>query len=406
MIKRIIGFLKTHLHFKIVEVPLVLVFLAIISSMFYFISTLPNEKNNYIAQEISILSKKSDTGSVPMYFDQNSNLDLENSSVTTTISKFNIYNNSTSEIKEYKELVCANLDDTEVKVEVLEDKSPAVIMTSWSTFYFDKNINGNLFMSTLLVEGWGTTSVSNNSFCYITENQANYLVSHNSSYHSTRDLINEKIKIKITGKAEPEDFIIRDIIKSGVGDDARYNELFGSYIVCYYLPFLKTTKYQMLYDLGKDGNRNLTTLNEIKKSYSPETCKIKFLSGVDDKQANLIRDELFAIKSEKDNSILVLLLLYIPGLIYAFTVFFVCESHRDISLSLAILLFAIFALEYSLLFLLVKSNVIFAVKLFTSTGILCSLGLLLFTLLIISISSFVKDNTKFNRKYVPKKYDN
>lgn len=405
MIKRIVAFFKKHMHFKIIELPLILVFLIMMGSVYYFVSNLPKEKYNYVAQEISLLSKKSETGSVPMYFDQNSNIVVENSAITTNISKFNNYNNSITEVKEYKELVCANLDDSEVKVNVLEDKSPAVIMTSWSTFYYDEVVKDNVFMSNLMVEGLGKTSVSRTSFCYITSKQADYIVNRNHIYNKHEDLINEEINIDITysGKTKNETFIIRDIIKSDVGNDTRFNELFGSYIVCYYLPFLKTTKYQMLYDLSKDVNRNLTLLNEMKESYSYDAYTLKFLNGVDEKQADFIRNELFKKEEEKDNSVLTLILLYIPGLVFAFSVFFICESKREIHLSLSLILFGAFTLEYILLFLLVRLDVIFAVKLFTSTGILCNFGLLLFILLIIGISTFVKDNTKFNRKYVNEK---
>ena len=405
MIKRITSFFKNHLHFKLIEVPLVVVFLTIISSVFYFVSNLPSEKNNYIAQEITILSKNSETGSVPMYLEQNLNADPDNSTTTRIISSFDTYNNRTSQIKEYKKLVCANLDDKEVKVNSLEDRSPAVIMTSWSTFYYDPIAKDNIFMSNLFVEGYGTSSISSHYFCYITSKQADYMISKNSDLHEHEDLINRKIPIQIVhnGKSETQDFTIRDIIKSNAGNDARYNELFGSYIVCYYLPFLKTTKYQMLFDLAKDENRNLNILNDIAKNYSIDVHKVKFLNGVNENQAEAIENELYNIQTMKDNSSLVIVLLYIPAVFFALTVFFICESHHEIYLSLSLLLFGVFSLEYIVLHILALSRVPFAVKLFTSSGILVSVGMLLFTLLVISISAFVKVNIKFNRKYVNEK---
>ena len=68
--------------------PLVAVFIVLINSVFYCVSNLPNERNNYIAQEISVLSKQSKTGSVPIYFEQASNTALENSYVQKEINSF------------------------------------------------------------------------------------------------------------------------------------------------------------------------------------------------------------------------------------------------------------------------------------------------------------------------------
>ena len=352
------------------------------------------------------MSKKSKTGSVPIYFNQNTNLDLGNSDITRTIQSFNSYNNSTYAVKEYKKLVCANIDDKEVRINDLEDDSPAVIMTSWSTYYYDKNIGGNVFMSNLLVEGFGKEKVTDTSFCYITSNQADYLIGQNPDFNTHQDLINTKLDIKLTynGTSKTEQFIIRDIILSDVGNDARYNELFGSYIVCYYLPFLKTTKYQMLYDLAKDEDRNLKILNETKESYSPEKYEIEFLNGVDKKQADSIRKEYFNVKYTKDNTLLVVISFLVVDFIFALTIFFVCESYNETRLSLVLLLATIFTVEYILLYILAALNVTFAVKLFASTGILFNIGFLLLILAVIGISAFVKENTKFNRKYVNEKH--
>ena len=405
MFKRIIGFLRKNLHFNIIEVPLIVIFLILISSVYYCVSTLPNEKNNYIAQEISILSKESEIGSVPIYFDQVSKAKLENSAVVKSISNFNAYNNSTSMVKEYKQLVCANLNDKEVVINDLEDKKPAVIMTSWSTFYYDKNTDSNVFMSNLMVEGLGKGQVSDHYFCYITSKQADYLISQDSELYTYNDLINKKIKIQITydNKTDTKDFLIRDIIKSDVGNDSRYNELFGSYIVCYYIPFLDTTRFQMFYDLSKDENRNLSILNDAKSTYSPEDYSLEFLQSIDEKEANMIKDEFYTIQTMKDRTVLIILLLFVPGLIFALSVFFFSESTKEIRLSLALMLSGAFTIEYVLLYLLVKAKVLFAIKIFTSSGILFSFGLLMLTLLMIAISAFIKENTKFTRKYVHEK---
>ena len=406
MIKRIVNFLKKYMRFKLIEVPFAIVFSALIAFACYSFSTLPNERNSFVAREISLLSKKSKTGSVPVYFNQNSSIELENSTITRAIQNFNNYNNTTYAIKEYKELVCANLDDREVKVNALEDNSPAVIMTSWSTYYYDKKIGGNVFMSNLLVEGFGKEKVTDTSFCYITSKQADYLISQNPEFNTHEDLINTKIDIKLTfaGESKTAQFIIRDIILSDVGNDPRYNELFGSYIVCYYLPFLKTTKYQMLYDLAKDEDRNLKLLNEIKESYSPEKYEIEFLNGVDKKQADAIRKEYFNVKYAKNNTLLIVISFLAIDFVFAITIFFVCESYNETRLSLALLLAGIFIVEYILLYILVALNVTFAVKLFTSSGILFNIGFLLLILIVIGISAFVKENTKFNRKYVNEKH--
>lgn len=405
MFKRIVAFFKKYLHFKIVEIPLVAVFIVLINSVFYCVSNLPNERNNYIAQEISVLSKQSETGSVPIYFEQDSNTALENSYILKEISNFNNYNNTTSGISEYKQLVCANLDNKEVTVNALEDKNPAVIMTSWATYYYDKTIDDNIFMADLMVEGLGTSQVSDHYFCYINSKQADYLIEQNPEYNSHRDLINQKLTIKITydRQSETKDFLIRDIIKSDVGNDSRYTQLFESYIVCYYLPFLNTTKYQMFYDFAKDENRNLTKLNEIKNNYSPEVYSLKFLNSIDEKTENTIKENFLDNQSAKDNTVLVILLLFIPGIIFSFSVFFVCESNSDIKLSIAVLLFGIFAVEYVVVYFLSLAKVMFIVKIFTSSGILFNFSLLLLTLLMIAISAFIKETTKFSRKYVNEK---
>lgn len=405
MIKRIIDFFKKYFHFKFIEVPLAVIFIAIASLTYYCISTLPNQKFDYISQKISILSKNSETDSVPIYFDENLNANPDSTNVVKNITNFNALNNRNSGIKEYKQLVCANLDDEEVKINALEDKSPAVIMTAWSTFYYDKDVDDNVFMSNLIVEGLGTTHVSDYYFCYITKKQADYLIQHNTEFNTYSDLINEKIELNISfeGKSKTETFAIRDIIKSDVGNDARYNELFGSYIVCYYWPFLKTTKFQMFYDLSKDENRNLSILNEAKENYSNDLYNMKFLRGIDNEQADEIKSEFFSVQTTKDNSILVIVLLFVAVLFFVITTFFACEYNNKIKLSFALLLFGVFASEYILLKLLVKAKIMFAVRLFSSFGILCNVGFLGLNLLVICISAFVKENTKFSRKYVNEK---
>ena len=397
------SFKKKFLINKVIVIFTIL-FSFITIGNFVAISYLPGEKIEYISRKITEAAKRNEANSFSMNFKYKIN--SENKVIESRIRDFDTKNRITGNQSNYSKFVCSNFpnDNNYISFPCLNNQKPLIIMTAWSTFYYDKELDVNSFMSNFAVKGYGTERVENLNFCYITETQAKNLVDNsNGKYLTEKDLVGTEILCNVVqdGIYSEKEFFIRDIILDEYGSAPILNKSFGSFIVGYYYKFADFCKLSDLYNFGKDDVRNNTIVNEICKKYPLSDFNLRFYQkGQQNSETNSnIYNCLSDFQASKDNTLFVMVISSVLMLTFLFVQFIYLNKNCKYRFSAMILESSTFAIFYLLIWILNLLNVDLFIRMFTTFGIYINFNFIILIILSIFITKIAPKKKKFEEKY-------
>lgn len=359
-------------------------------------SFLPMSKIESCSNGIANLASKSNTNSALVYFKPKELFDVD--SFESIIENFNRINDSDSSTTTYKQFVGTNFDKKTISIPKLEDNNPVILMSTRLSQYSLDDPNEKFYYSGIKLLGLSPEKNIDSNFCYITTKQADYIISQSDGvYHSYADLINETLDFNIStfnGNVMLS-YHIQDIIISDEGNDKRYNEIFGSYIYCYYLSFQKNTGISFAYDLGNDNNQNSEILSECIKKYPSNKYSFSFCHEIDTNVQSKVINNFEDILNNSNLTVWFLILEFSLILIFVFTTFSFIEKDKSYSILLLFTIFGLFFIGYNILLLLslLKVNFVSAVFNPFTNLIEFSLAFLIICSILIAISGKKKENT-------------
>lgn len=166
----------------------------------------------------------------------------------------------------------------------LEYNYPTILLSTVFSQHLNPNdeIVHDRFELKLMFKGSNSSFVEQfDNFCYITLNQADYLINNPSNnFNSYEDLIDQPLSVK-TDKGDILSWKIANIIIEG-GDNEYYQKLYGDYLLAY-IYCDNFTDYSISFDYSSSLNDNIryaNTLNTVygESDYDLQINKYNFLN--------------------------------------------------------------------------------------------------------------------------------
>lgn len=275
MLKKIRKFLKTHIKFSWMQIPMVLVFL-ISSILLYFIfSDSKSSLYETTARQITRIAKTSNNGQLTCnFYDPDKDFTADSAYLYKLVNDVRSLNRAefgNYGTKGYKLRVVANGEGKNDYWFPVLNCTPAFIIQStfskaWNEKYLYENLNLNLMNETNNYGG------SSDKHFFINESEAEYLVNNVPEFQglTVSEVAGKSIDMHYrdeNGVEQSEKWVISNIIIANELDDELYKSLYGSYaIVSHHLPAYKG-KISITLDFSSGEIDNIHCVQDICKDY-------------------------------------------------------------------------------------------------------------------------------------------
>ena len=307
---------KKRFKFKLLQIPVFLVFTQASVACLLCYSKTSSAHYDMVADEISRLAKNTTNKQLTADFYPK----LSTSSQTTSnlktlindITAFNRSNYSYYRGNGHKIRVIANGEGRKDYVFPDLPVNPTFILqTSFSTAWGEEHLYENCDLNLLNTKNNYGENKNRNKFFFINETDALYLIEHNERFYgkTLQEVVGQTLPLhyKEHGVKKTENWTIANVIMADQLDDKLYKSLYTSYIISdYALPVIDNS-YCVAFDFSSNIIDNSQFLMDLTSKFSDYDMKFdtRNMKRVDNDVLKAIRAEFYGLSNYESNELMI-----------------------------------------------------------------------------------------------------
>lgn len=407
--KRFRTWFKKTFVFNKTQIPLFVLFAIVATSSMFLFSNSKTSHYEAVANEISIVAKKSNnnqlTGDFYPVLTKEEKSYSQLSKIINDTKKFNRANYLYYRDNGHKVRVIANGEGRkDYCFKDLPNNPTFILETTFSTAWNQEHLYENYDIN--LLNKKSNTGTDGRKFFFINETDALYLIEHHEDFKglTLKDIPGKKLPLTYNenGVEKSEDWTIGNVVLANQLDDWRYKALYGSYIIAeYHLPLVDNQqindRYCVAFDFSTSLTDNTKFLNHIVPRYSGYTFTIdsRNLINVNQRSLESIVSNYSRLKTFQGVDYKLFIIAAVVILFYAVAVYFWNSKMQMPVLSTCIMIVLLSFVIYSFFFAcsyLMSSNII--TRAFNSYSIVLFVLLTLYTIFAVLLSVRSDKNKK------------
>lgn len=389
MLQNIKKFLKLHVKFSWVQIPMILTFLVSSILIYFNFSNSKSSLYETTARQITRIAKTSNNGQLTCdFYNPEKNFTADSTNLYKLVGEVRNLNRSVFGnygTKGYKLRVVANGEGrNDYWFPSLNCTPTFIIQNTFSKAWNEKHLYENLNIN-LMNEKNNYGNNSDKHF-FINESEAKYLIENNPKFQglTISEVAGKSIEMHYrdeSGVEKSEEWVISNIIVANELDDKLYKSLYGTYmIVSHHLPSYKG-KICIALDFSFGEIDNIKCVQDICTEYY--YYKIIFdtrnFNSINEKELSNIADAINGFGDVKDNDVRNTILGFAIVLVSSFILLFIDSKYQPSLVTTLICLVLIFFIVY-LVFMIGTYAFPFSFldKSFNTYGIMANVFLIIF----------------------------